>query len=103
MTSDKQVFGANVRTIWDGITALCTDFPPFACYFELMYGRNRHPGGTRGGRECPRKLSPAKGNAGGMYLNYRSGNVIENKGSPSGKCHDVNENRQVTATKPRYL
>jgi hypothetical protein len=68
MTSEKQIFCTNVRTFWDDATALYTEFTLFARYFELMYGRNRRPGGTRGGREIPRKLFPAKGDAGGMFF-----------------------------------
>ena len=68
MTSEKQVFGANVRTFWDGVTALCTEFPPLERYFEVMYGRNRRPSGTGSGRGIPRNLSPANGDAGGIIF-----------------------------------
>jgi hypothetical protein len=101
MTSEKQVFGANVRTFLDGVTALCTDFPPFARYFELMYGRNRRPGGTGSGAGFHEIHLRKMGTQGESFLSNRSGNVIENKGAPAGKSNDVSENKQVIANMKR--
>jgi hypothetical protein len=41
------------------------------------------------------------GTQGESFLSNRSGNVIENKWAPSGKSHDVNENKQVAANMKR--
>ena len=38
MTGEKQVSYPNVRTYWNDVTALCTEFTLFARYFELMCG-----------------------------------------------------------------
>jgi hypothetical protein len=101
MTSEKQVFGANVRTFWDGVTALCTEFTLFARYFELMYGEIV----VQAEREVAARFHEIylrqMGTQGESFLSNRSGNVIENKGAPSGKSNDVTENKQVIANMKR--
>jgi hypothetical protein len=78
MTGEKQVFCANVRTFCDDVTALYTEFPPFARYFELMCG---HFAMTFAGPLPRCSGRPAPGNAG---FACRPGSRAAQNSRPSG-------------------